>query len=415
MILTSLQRRSGVVLLLAAVVCGTPAWSQTRSLPDAPGTWKPWKPLSTTTSTGKDQAATPALVKAFEGELLALNAILRRAPGVASPVGFSVETWGYLAGYHRSEDAPGQPAAGRLPIAGGFTFGAFPIFEYQRNGKTIREDTGETALQQFLINQIDGNAFGRRAVVDWGSLDTDAFQEPLRQGEVAGLPRYGDALIMARDPAALWTPLPQRDALALVVKARQLVVQGFEESLATYADRLAAVRDPANRAKRLKEAQEAAALAKMPNPQAFVKQIEESIGIEEASLLTELGPATGTGKLLADAQRALSEVTDLIARLSPAELAAPSCYAEKGTTLRTRFTTVTSAGCDPLVRPNYGYFNAALPRSAPQVVVITGITRCFNTADKYNRDANSPGPAGCRANRALVETMDKDAIRAWLR
>ena len=78
----------------------------------------------------------------------------------------------------------------------------------------------------------------------------------------------------------------------------------------------------------------------MPNPQAFIKQIEDSIGVEEASLVKELSPATGTGKSLADAKRALSEVTDWIAQLSPAELAAPSCYAEKGTTLRARFTTV---------------------------------------------------------------------------
>ena len=154
--LTPLRRWLGVLVLLAGLGGGVPVWSQTRSLPDAPGTWKPWKPLSTTTGAGgaKEQAATPALVKAFEGELLALNAILRRATGVASPVGFSVETWGHLAGYHVSEHAPGQPAAGKLPIAGGFTFGAFPIFEYQRNGKTIREDTGETALQTFLVNQI---------------------------------------------------------------------------------------------------------------------------------------------------------------------------------------------------------------------------------------------------------------------
>jgi hypothetical protein len=178
---------------------------------------------------------------------------------------------------------------------------------------------------------------------------------------------------------------------------------------------LAVVRDPAYRAQRVKEAQEAAALSKMPNPQALIKQVEESIGVEEASLVKELGPATGTGKNLADAKRALTEVTDWIAQLSPADLAAPSCYEEKGTTLRTRFTTVASTGCRPIVRPNYGYFNAALPRSAPQVLIITGITRCFNTADKYNLEANSPSPSGCRANRALVETMDKDAIRAWLR
>ncbi len=410
-----LVRWLGVTVLLAGLGGNIPAWSQSRSLPDAPGTWKPWKPLSSTTGTGKEQAATPAQVKAFESELLALNAILRRATGVASPVGFSVETWGYMTGYHMAEHAPGQPAPGKLPIAGGFTFGAFPIFEYQKNGKTVREDTGETALQTFLVNQIDGNLFDRVRVEDWGPLDHDAFQKPMPQGEVAGLPRYGDGLIIARDPAALWTPLPQRAALDLVVKARQLVVSGFEESMAAYAARLAVVRDPAYRAKRMKEAQEAVAVAKMPNAQAFLKQVEESVGIEEASLVKEMGPATGTGKNLADAKRALSEVTDWIAQLSPAELAAPSCYVEKGATLRTRFTSIASAGCRPLVRPNYGYFNAALPRSAPQVVIITGIKRCFDTADKYNRDANDPSPAGCRANRALVETMDKAAIRAWLR
>ena len=416
MSLSSLQRRVGVVVLLAGLGGSIPVLSQTRTLPDAPGTWKPWKPLTTTTGAGgaREQAATPALVKAFEGELLALNAILRKATGVATPVGFSVETWGSVTGYRVSEHAPGQPAAGKLPIAGGFTFGAFPIFEYQRNGKTIREDTGETALQQFLVNQIDSSLFNR-SVTDWASLDTDAFQKPMPQGEIAGLPRYDDGLIIARDPAALWTPLPQREALDLVAKARQIVVQGFEESLAAYTTQLAVVRDPAYRAKRVKEAQETAALAKMPNPQAFVKQIEQSIDVEEASLVKELSPATGNGKSLADAKRALSEVTDWIAQLTPAQLAAPSCYAEKGTTLRARFTTVGSAGCRPLVRPNYGYFNAALPRSAPQVLIITGVTRCFDTTNKYNLEANSPSPAGCRANRALIETMDKSAIRAWLR
>src|SRR6187455_1486057 len=217
----------GVLVILGAVGGGVPVWSQTRHLPDAPGTWKPWKPLATTTGAGgaREQAATPALVKAFEGELLALNAILRKATGVANPVGFSVETWGSVTGYRVSEHATGQPAAGKLPIAGGFTFGAFPIFEYQRNGKTVREDTGETALQAFLINQVDGSISDRGTVVDWGSLDHDAFQKPMPQGEIAGLPRYGDGLIIARDPAALWTPLPQRGALDLVVKARQLVVQ----------------------------------------------------------------------------------------------------------------------------------------------------------------------------------------------
>ena len=375
--------------------------------------WKPWKPLSATASTRQDRSATPALVKAFETELLALNAILRRASGVAAPVGFSVETWGHLAGYRVGEDAAGQPAGAALPLAGALTFGAFPIFEYERNGKTIREDTGETALLQFYVNQVGRGLIDSGNVAEWGPVDTDAFLKPLPAGEVAGLPRYGDGLVIARDPAALWSPLSRRGALDLVVKARQLEVDGAEETVAKANARLAVVRDPAWRANRMKEAQQSAAT--MPNPQAFLKQIEESIRVEEDSLVKEVSPASGSGKLLVERRAALAEVKELIAELSPEDQQAPACYAPKGATLRAKFPPLAPAGCHPLVRPNYAYFDKALPRSAPQVVIITPITRCFDTANKYNREANSTSPAGCRANRALVETLDTAAVRAWLR
>jgi hypothetical protein len=69
----------------------------------------------------------------------------------------------------------------------------------------------------------------------------------------------------------------------------------------------------------------------------------------------------------------------------------------------------------PLVSPNDEFFDTSLPRSAPQVLIITPIERCFNTADKVNQEANSALPAGCAANRRLVETIVKDAMRAWLR
>jgi hypothetical protein len=393
------RRLVATLALVAAATAAVPLFAQSRALPDAPGVWKPWKPFAAIASARQEQAATPALVKAFEGEMLALDAILRRASGVASPIGFSVETWGNLDGYRLAEHAPGQPAGSALPLSGALTFGAFPIFEYVRNGKTVREDTGETALQQFHINQIRPGLIDRGNVTEWIGVDTDAFLKPMPQGEVAGLPRYGDGLIIARDPAVLWTPLSQKAALDLVAMARQKTVNELEESLGKSTERLAVVRDPAYRARRMKEGLPAEALA-----------------VEEAQLAKELSPTGGgTGKSLADAKRALGEVTGWIAELSPAQQAAPSCYAAKGATLRAKFPTTPSADCHPLVRPNYAYFNKALARSAPQVVIITGIARCFDTADKNNRDANSTSPAGCRANRALVETMDKGAIRAWLR
>lgn len=417
MTLTLVRRRLGAVGCLAFFGFGVALAAQSRSLPDAPGVWKTWKPLASTTGNGgaRDQVISPTLMKAFETELLALNAILRRAPGVTTPVGFSVETWGFVDGYHKIEYAPDQPAAGKLPIRGGFDFGAFPIFEYQKNGKTVREDTGETALQAFLINQIDGNLFDRVRVEDWGPLDTDAFQKPMPNGQISGLPRYGDGLIVTRDPNALWTPMSHKSALDLVAKARQLPVASLEESMAAYAARLAVIRDPGYRPKKLKEARESAAMAKMPNADAFVKTIEQSLDVEEKTIVDQMSPTGSTGKQLAEAKAALAEVNDWIAKLSPAEQAAPGCYVEKGATLRARFVAPGTANCRPLVRPNYGYFNASLPRSVPQVLIITGITRCFDTANKYNRDANAPGPSGCAANRALIETMDKDAVRAWVR
>ncbi len=403
----------GVLMLVVVVAATTLASPQSRSLPDAPGTWKAWKRLTASAGARQEQAATPAQVKAFEAELLKLNAILRAAPAVASPVGFSVETWGDLAGYRPTAVAPGQPAVGTAPISGGLSFGAFPIFEYQRNGKTIREDTGETALQLFRVNQIGRGVLDRSNVPEWNPIDHDAFLQPLPHGEIAGLPRYGDSLVVARDPAALWTPLTLAAALDLVAKARQGDVDGHQQSVDAQNARLAIVRDPAWRATRMKDAQRAAAT--MPNPDAFLKQIEESIGVEEAMLVKEVSASAGSGKALAEARLALDEVTTWIAALSAAEQAAPSCYAEGGTTLRSKFRPAPAAGCRPLVRPNYAYFDKTLPRSVPQVVIITPIARCFDTANKYNREANSPSPAGCRANRALIESLDTAALKAWVR
>ncbi len=408
------RRRFGVLTLAGFVVAGaTLASAQTRPLPDAPGTWKAWKPFSATAESRKEQAATPALVKAFEAELLTLNAILRRAPAVTSPRGFSVETWGHLAGYRPSGLAPGQPAGAALPLSGTLTFGAFPIFEYERNGKAVRSDTGETALQTFLVNQIGRGVIDRGNVQEWGSVDHEAFLQPLPQGEIAGLPRYGDGLVIAREGASLWTALSLRAALDLVVKARQIEVDSYQQSVDAQLARLAVVRDPAWRAKRMKDAQQAAAA--MPRPDEFLKQIEESIRLEEAVLVKEVSPEAGSGRQLADARRALAEVTGWIDALSPAEQSAAACYSARGATLREKFRTLPSADCHPLARPNYAYFNRALPRSAPQVIIITPVARCFDTADRNNRDANDPSPAGCRANRALIESIDKAALRAWVR
>ena len=338
-----------------------------------------------------------------------MNAILRRAPGVATPRGFSVETWGALLGPGLA--GGGWPAGKSLPLAGSLDFGAFPIFEYERDGTVIREDTGETALQIFQVN--DPWIGGGRGPGEWGGVETDAFMQPKRKGEVAGIPLYGDMLVLAKSPESLWSPVPLGSALDLVVGSRRTEVTNYQGSLERYKARLAVVRDPAWQATRMKEAREAA--VRMPKPEEFISSIEASLRIEEASLVQEISPTGDTGKSLVAAQRALDEATTWLAELASSDRAAPACYAAEAKGLRAKFRPGLSAGCVAIVKPNYQYFNAALPRSAPQVLSITPVARCFDTPNKFNSDANSKRSGGCPANRALIETMDKNAIRAWLR
>ena len=318
-----------------------------------------------------------------------------------------------MSGYRVAEHAIGQPPGARVPAAGALTFGAFPIFEYERNGKTIVSDTGETALLQFYVNDLQPALFGASHVIDWGSVETDAVLEPAAKDPVAGLPRVGDALVIARDPAALWAPVSLGAALELVATYRRAELQDRETRHAALTQQLATLRDPARRAARTAEATKNA--ASMPEPGKFIAMMAEVARIEEETVATALAPAGDMTKSVQAVRTAMDEVTAFLEALTTEEKAAPACYAAVGTTLRARFRAAPLPGCVPIVRPNYGAFSPSLPRTAPQVVVIAPVARCFETWDKYNRSANDPGPAGCSANRRLVETMDQAAIRAWLR
>ena len=392
---------------LAAVLLGATAVvaAQTRYLVDEPGVWKPWKPFQAISSARTERAASPAEVKAFEATLLELNAILRRAPGVATPRGYSVETWGHLSGYR--PEGPGQPPGRALPLAGALTFGAFPIFEYSRAGKTIREDTGETALLSFFVNELRSGVIGDRRPAEWEGIDTDAFLQPQPNGEVAGIPRFGDIAVLKRNPASIWSPMPLQAALDLIVTVRQTQLQERQQTMASLRASFEAWKTPAKRAERAANYKVIA--ASLPDGAKYLASVDQQEKEVEAALAKDAGPDSPTAKDLRTIEAGLADLKAWLAELSAADRQAPACYATRGTTLRTRFRTGTADGCQPLVRPNRQFFNAALPRSAAQVLVIDEISRCFDAPPA------STSPAGCAANRQLLQTIDKQAVLSWLK
>ena len=117
-------------------------------------------------------------MQAFQARLQELGAIVKRAPAVSTPIGFAGELWGHLDSY--GPVAPGQPPGRAVPLAGALSFGAFPLIEFQRNGRLANEDLkgGETELLQFAVNQLEGHIYGTTRPQGWGEALLDAFVEP---------------------------------------------------------------------------------------------------------------------------------------------------------------------------------------------------------------------------------------------
>jgi hypothetical protein len=349
-------------------------------------------------------------VQAYQTRLQELAAIVKLAPGVSPPIGFAGELMGSLDSH--SPEA-GQPPGRAVPLAGMLMFGAFPLIEFERGGRTVNEDLkgGETELLQFVVNHLDGSMYGGTRPDAWGSVQLDAFVEPATGAAVAGLPRIGDVFVVRKNPKPLWVPFALGAALQPIQSTRR---ETFEHARDTYAREIAEFtewRTAAKRAARRADWQKSAAL--MPNGGVdFLANMEKTEPQIEAATAARLAPGGPEDSRVRAAERELQEIDGIVSALSPEGRNAPSCYDQRAARLADKLRALAGAPptCRALVRPNLEYFDAKLPRSSPQVLMIAAFTRCLRPESV---GATSPR-GGCVINRALVDSMDWDAVRAWL-
>ena len=390
------------VLALSLVLSAAASLAAQTYLATEPGTWKPWK-MTTSSDARRTSQATAAELKAFEAQLVAFREILHHAPSAAQPRGYSVEAWGFLRGATGADAS----AAKTRPIAGGVDFGAFPIFEYTRNGKTIREDTGETALLLFAVNDLTPGTIGLPPPEEWRELETDVVLQPRATGERAGWLVYDDLMVLTKRKAPLWTPLTLESAWQLQLQAAQQKRSVAQEAVDRFKAQLAKATDPVQRAARKAEYVKNA--PQMPDPQAYLKQMEQVEQITEDTVRKELAPTSSMMKNLTELERGVKTTEDRIARLTTTEKTAPACYVDHGTAPEAQFRAAPAPGCAPIVRPNPDFFDRSLPRSAPQVVMLLQARRC------YEDDTKTTLVSGCPANRALLESLDRQAVLDWLK
>jgi hypothetical protein len=400
--------RLPVVLLGMCATLYLTASAQVRERPTEKGPWRPWS-FTAIASARQQRGATTAEVQAYEKRLQELAAIIKAAPAVSTPIGFAAEAWGSLDSYQ--SPAPGQPAGRAVPLAGNLGFGAFPLIEFMRNGRMVNEDLkgGETETLEFVVNNIGGHRYGTSKPQGWGSADLEAFVEPATGTPVAGLVRIGDLFVVKNNPKPLWVPFAIGDALQPILITRR---EAFEQRRDNYAKQVAEFAEwqtPAKRAARRAEWQKSA--ASMPKGAEFVANMEKSDAQIEAAKKTQLAVGGPEEKDVREAERDFKEVEGIVAALSPGQRTAPACYTQGATRLAEQFRLKDGApaSCRPLVKPNWDYFDSKLPRSAPQVLMVDSFARCLTPQSKALTK-----PGGCVTNRALVESLDWNAVRAWL-
>jgi hypothetical protein len=261
-----------------------------------------------------------------------------------------------------------------------------------------------------MVNDIDGSAYGTVRPQGWNAAPVDAFVEPQAGPAVAGLPRIGDVFVVRKNDKPLWVPFPLAEALQPIVDGRRAAYENRRVNYAKEVAEFTAWKTPEKRAARRAEWKKAA--ASMPGGGAdFLANMEKTDADIEPMKEAQLKPGGPEDKGVREAERDFQEIDGIVTALSAEDKRAPSCYDQRASRVAAQFRKLADApaSCRALVRPNADYFDPKLPRSAPQVLMIHSFTRCLRP-----ESLKSTHRGGCVINRALIDTMDWDAVRAWL-
>ena len=391
------------------------ASAQLRYRPTEIGPWRPWH-MTATSQARQGRAATAAEVQAWQTRLQELAAIVRRAPAVAQPVGFAAESWGNLDGY--GPPGKGEPAGTKIPLAGSLSFGAFPLIEFMRNGKLANEDMkgGETHLLHFTMNRIDSGMFSQSMPTEWSGGQAIGFVQPRTRDTVAGvLTRIDDVMVLISDKnrdRPLWAPITLEEAMAPVLVQRRDVLENrrgsFEKQKREFAEWLT----PAKRTERQAQWKQTATALGEQKGREFLANMERSEAEIEKHNRAVLAPGGSEERGVQEAERNLREAESVLAA-APAVKTKAACYDKSASQLAARFRMVEGAppSCAPLVKTNWAFFDPSRPRTDPQVLMLVGFARCLTAESLAAGDAMRDG---CTINRKLVESLDWEAVRAWM-
>jgi hypothetical protein len=392
-------------------MAGVPALlaeTETRYLPDKPGFWQPLRYL------GEHGAgATAAEAQQITANLKAIQAVLMETPIGTSPVGFyylPAPMWTSVRGNH--------------PILQGLGIYPLTFMEFRKNGVWMLDMHGETAGIEYSLNLLSDIERVCSKVFD--ETGPDGVQRPIylappKVGSLGGFPIYGDTLFIARPGRALFVPITVQRALkaALVVYASNR--DGAERELLERKKRNLEFK--ANDA----DDYEKKELEKFEKQWGYlratdVKDYEEHKRQWMAPVLRQrveheaaaAPPVRGNkdSEWYFNAIDSYANAQKRLASLSAEEASAPACYKPLDLRLpyamRGEVYRYTGApDCLPMVVTNPDYYDRTLPRTAPQLMTVTSITRCVHpNGNTFALPSGAVSTGGCAVHARMWQQVN---------
>ncbi len=323
-----------------------------------------------------------AAQKPMEALLERFRAIALRDPALRPPIGFDLRT--ALHAY-----TPPLPVSAHPPLAGSMT-GLLYYYQYMPAYAQVRPLP--LAPHGFFIRA--NNLAEAFEGADRWQIDEEGhtYWEPKEIRRLGGFPQYDNGIVvLKRNPRPIWIPVSREWALRRQLTLARKSLAAVERDSPDAADAAqdsafqAWLRDKPNRQRALEESY---AEMKKSHPEVAEKMRAGFYQSEKQAeqILRDLaarqradGPRSRArfATQQRDAGECVRYVEEELARLSPAELAAPAYGSTVASTQRADAAGRCSVLADPatpharrIVRENPDYFNPALPRTAAQVILV---------------------------------------------
>lgn len=399
-------------------------YHRTRYATSRKGRWDAWQFKGYPGNGGQRVTLTAAELAQVEGHLKRIASILESTPYAQAQIGwYAVRSIGWI---NTRLPRPGVPL-NRLPVMSYYTLYPFNMTDIKKtvNGveQWVPDWSHETTSIQYSINpSIPGpsSALIFRKDHEDGST-TRFYADPQPGTYFKEYPVFDGSLVISRKGRPLFRHVSVEQALVHFLPLYRQDRDSAEARLADARKRLAETESPAFAKEALDDFEKEYGAYKTTRPRDYEMRLKvRNQWIErmrEEARAAASPPRPGPeGAWYWEPVRAYAEMEQLS---KSAEVKKPACfepskaealYSTKGL-IRVDGSTPS---CKSIMEADPGYFDLTLPRTAPQLLVVGNVSRCFDTQKNPPQllPMNQLIPDGCVVHAKIWEQMDWKALSA---